>query len=783
MQNVSRQYKESMRGIGRNLGYIKATIGVVNSKAQENAHIDPGLNSLLYFSNATSPFTGEQVERPYAMPEEDFSRIDGTMYFLPESQSVGMSYYNNGAISEGILGSIYISFGGGARYDIKGLTIDFSDFYPVDFMVENDRRVLEYTGNNSRIWTTEDSFDGTSFIKITPITMVNGQGRLRIYKFSCGVTNTFVGDDIMDYNGKEFVSPISETLPSNDVSLTVKNYDLYYLPDNPESTIAYMEQGQEVKIAFGYDVDGKGNIEWLPERTSYLKTWKADESRAIFTATDIFDNMPGTYYKGRFRPEGISLYDLAVDVLEDAGIVNYFIDSYLHEVIVYNPMPVVGHGAALQIIANAGRCTISEDRQGRIHIQSSFIPDMEVTASNQAEWSKVENILSGSAKDGYANASRDFSVLDGSLLFLPEDNSKYLNTGYISESLWVEPKSDTVQNRLSFRLGGGLKAFDIGGHWEGEMPVITVTLEAVYTAFGFGITFRNTAPKKFVITTYREDDIVTNITVKDPRLTYYTDEPFMEFDKMEILFPEGYPESRVFVDNIIIGDATDYDLKRELLFTAPMSTRQNKIKDIIVTYNDYKQSSETVTVVSEEIFVPEEGYEYTAYFNNASYGLLAFVSCAESDSMSAQIVESSNHFAKMKFLGVPAGGAVASYSISGYEYLISEQKHSVHYNDSGEVKTWSNPLVSTAEHAADLEEWLAEYFLGDVEYEIDWRGDPAVDASDLFHLETKIGTVAIQGYENELSFNGAWRGHMKARKVVRRWDGKSRRRTGRRMTV
>lgn len=779
MQNVSRKYKESMMGIGRHRGYIKATIGIVNSKAQENAQIEPELNSLLYFSDVRSPFTGAQVELPYAMPEENFSRTDGTMYFPPEEGPM-KTYYNNGAVSEDILGSIYISFGG-TRYDIKGLTIDFSDCYPVDFLVENDRRVLEYSGNSSRLWTTEDSFDGTSFIKITPLKMVNGQGRLRIYRFSSGVTNSFTNDDIIDYSGTEFVSPISETLPSNDVSLTVKNYDLYYLPDNPESTIAYMEQGQEVKVSFGYDVDGNGNIEWLPERTSYLKTWKADESQAVFTATDIFDNMPGTYYKGKFRPEGISLYDLAVDVFADAGIENYFIDSYLHDVIVHNPMPVVGHGAALQIIANAGRCTISEDRQGRVHIQSSFLPDMVATANNQAEWSKVENILSGSAKDAYANASNDFSVLDGSLLFLPEDSSKYLNTGYASGSLWVEPKSDTVQNRLAFRLGGGLKAFDVGGHWEWEMPVITISLEAVYTAFGFGITFRNTAPKKFAVTTYRENDIVTEFTVKDPGLNYYTDEPFMEFDRMEISFPEGYPDSRVFVDNITIGDATDYDLKRRQLFSAPMATRQDKIKEIVVAYSDYKESAQAVTVASEEIYVPEEGYEYTAYFNNASYGLLAFVSC-ELDGVSAQIVDRSDHFAKMRFAGIPAGGIALNYSISGYEYMVGEQKYVMRYNDDGLVKEWSNPLVSTAEHAADLEEWLAEYFLGDVEYEMNWRGDPAVDANDLFHLETKVGTVTIRGYQNELTFNGAWRGNMKARKVVRKWRGKNRKRTGRRMT-
>ena len=35
MQNVSRAYKESMRGHIRNRGYIRATIGIFNQEAQK----------------------------------------------------------------------------------------------------------------------------------------------------------------------------------------------------------------------------------------------------------------------------------------------------------------------------------------------------------------------------------------------------------------------------------------------------------------------------------------------------------------------------------------------------------------------------------------------------------------------------------------------------------------------------------------------------------------------------------------------------------------------------
>lgn len=772
MQNVSRQYKESMRGRIRNRGYIRATIGIVNSEAQKKVQADTQRNDLLYISNLKQPFGGSVPDKIYAAPEENFTKLDGSMYFAPPEES-GYELYNNGLVSSEILGNIYIDFGG-EEFDIKGLTIDFGNCYPVDFVIETNSITRTYAGNQKRYWTTEDTFDKTTFFKISPAVMVNGQDRLRIYQFSCGVTNTFTNDDVISFSNKEYVSPIAETVPSVDTELTVKNYDMYYSPDNPESALAYMEVGQEVKVAIGYDVTDKGDIEWLPERKTFLKTWKADESQATFTSTDVFDYISGTYYKGKYRKEGISLYDLAADVFEDAGIFDYYIDGYLKEIMVNNPMPVVSHSAALQIIANAGRCILKEERGGRIRIQSSFIPQMWASANNQADFSHVENVLKNDVKDAYANASKDFSVLDGSLLFYPFDGQEILNTGYISESVWIEYSEPAVVRRLPFRLGTDLKEFKISGYWDGEMPTIVINLESAYTAFGININFRNTPPKEFYISTYREDELIDYTFVYEPDLNYYNNKAFIDFDRMEIVFTKGYPNSRVFVDNILIGDNTDYELSRNNeLLTAPVATRQTKIQGISVMFSDYKESVETISVVSEEILVPYNGYEYTTYFSNPSYGLAVFVNVdnkterAQSDLIYAEITESSNYYAKLKFTGIMQE-TIVRYSISGYEYTTEEQKYVKNYNKNGEIKTWNNPLVSTPEHAQMLEEWLATYFLGNVEYEIGWKGDPAVDANDVFLLETKVGTSYIRDYENSFDFSGGrWKGSIKARKVAR----------------
>lgn len=743
MQLVSKEYKEAMQLPFRNRAYIRVSIGVVNSDAQNNAVLDEE-TELTYYSDGKKPFDGYTVTKPYATAEQNFSKVDGSMYFLPK-ETDGYSFYNNGIVTNDILGSVYISFGGLVGLDIKGLTIDFGECYPTQFTIQSDSGTKSYE-NDKRLFTTEDAFDGSSYFVITPITMLGGQDRMRIYQMIFGIANTFSNDKVINCSLKDYVSPISETIPSMDASLTIDNQDLYYSPDNPESAIAYMEIGQEVKVSFGYDVTGNGDIEWLPETTSYLNTWSSDDVQAKFTATDRFYQLTDTYYKGLYSESGITLYDLALDVLNDAGIEDereYYIDPYLKRITVYNPLPAVKHSEALQIIANAGRCALYEDRANKIHLKASFVPDMQVSANNKTDYSSIENLLKDNQKDAYAIASNDFSLVDGSLFFMPKDGS-YKETGYVSNSI-----------------------ADADGNFT-ENPVITITLESGFTAFGMIMNFRNVAPQEFVIRTYYLSVLQDTYTVQNPDTEYITDYQFNDFDKMEIEFTKGYPNARITIDNILIGDVTDYRLTRTRdLMDNPTGTRQEKVKMISVKKTNYRESQEGFKeLITEKVTLTEE-MQHTVYFSIASYGFQASVK--DNSSIGVQIVDSSNYFATVKFSNATAGTEI-ELVIEGYEYVADESYYRVTHNPNGQEIEWSNPLISTDEQARDLEEWIATYYLGDVDYEISWRGDPRVEANDLFYLELKNREDAlIRSYQNELSFNGSWSGSMKARKVVMSW--------------
>ncbi|NBK92849.1 hypothetical protein D5278_12825 [bacterium 1XD21-13] len=756
MQKVSRAYKESMKRPLRNRAYIHISIGVINQDAQKTACADVPENAFTSYSSLSKPFNIYEIDSIYATAEQDFARTDGSMVFLPRNS--GDAVMNNGIVTERLLGSIEIRFGM-ADLNIRGLTIDFGEAYPTAFTIESDSGIREYTGNTLSLWSTEDVFTGVSFFRITPLSMVNGQGRLRIYKFLCGVGNVFTNKDVKSYSFKDYVSPISDRIPSQDMSLTVYNYSLRYNIDNPKSAIHFMELGQEIRVSFGYDVTGNGDIEWLESNEVYLKTWDADDKQAKFMATDTFDNRKGTYYKGRYRKEGITAYDLALDILEDMGLEEneYAVDPYLKGVLLYNPVPVVSHVEALQMLANACRCVLFQNRSRKIQIKSSFTPDMTASTNQQAIHSHVENVLGNGVRTSYAAAFRDFAKTDGSMIFLPRNREDFFDdTGYVSAAVCDE-----------------------NGEFE-ENPIVEIILESAYNSYGMGLSFRSVPPEEFIIRTYNDERLLNVLEVTGNEETEcILNQSFEDFDRMEIEFTKGYPNSRIALDRIGFGDVTDYILEYDMDLTAtPKGRKQEQLKSLSVIRTIYSESTkEAGQIYSEEMRISPEKYERVVYFNKASYEIsAAFVMEREGgetvygdtlpNGTRVRITESSDFYAKLCFDYVTAEQTI-QVVINGKEYQTNESRYAVQHNTIGEEKVWKNELIGTVRQAEELEQWLAEYYQAPIEYEVSYRGDPRVDANDLFFLELRNREQAmIRCYQNELKYNGAWSGKMKVRKVM-----------------
>ena len=105
-------------------------------------------------------------------------------------------------------------------------------------------------------------------------------------------------------------------------------------------------------------------------------------------------------------------------------------------------------------------------------------------------------------------------------------------------------------------------------------------------------------------------------------------------------------------------------------------------------------------------------------------------------------------------------------SISGHRYSIVTRYAVKELNERGKNITWNNPLVSDADTAQKLAEWLGEYYSAGVEYEYDTRGNPELDVGDIIFQDNDYRTnMKVSLYRSTLKFGGSLSGRVTTRRI------------------
>lgn len=741
MISMPNDYKQSMHDNTkrRNRSYMLVTIGVVNQAAQKDASVSESYGaSYSYLSNKIRLLNNYDVEYEYATFEQDWYKLDGTMLFPPRPEDAEY-LFNAGVVSKDILGSVCFRFG--QAYDIRGLTIDFGRCYPTSFSISNGNKTVTFTDNDQSYWTTEEIFDDTEYLLITPSAMVNGEGRLRIYKILMGIGISFENKKIKSSSKTEYMSPIMEELPAVDFTLTIDNKNRMFDVENKASAIHYLEVGQEVEVRYGYEITDGGPVTWMDGCVCDLADWEADDETMSFSAKDKIDALDDTYYRGLYHPEGISLYDLAVDVLTDAGLDErkYDLDQYLKTVTVRNPLPCVTHKECLQIIANAGRCKLYTDRKGIICIKAAFLtvvsPDrMQVQSESATEWSNLQSVVNGDVQYEYATLSKDHYRMDGTMYFLPR-NAPYLTAGFVSEAVADSSGNFAVNPRFS------------------------IILEAAAVYYSLKLNFASNPAQGVTIHTYYEGELKESYVVSgEIGKENLIEHEFPMFDTIEFEFTKGQPDSRIFVESVVFGDVTDYRMDYKVMTRTPKGKQMEKVARVDVIQSIYGPSDEEETIFQETIDVTDLD-EYTFYFSSPSYD----VSVA-ADGTGLTATDSSSYYVTVDLSGITGEKELI---VTGRAYVVANKRYSKQIGNTGTIEEWENPLISSDVLAELQAEWIGNYFANSIEYDISYRGEPRIDVGDIVFLENRyIDNLQIQIYEHRLSFNGALSGTVKARRAV-----------------
>ena len=738
MQKVSKAYKESMKSSLRERAYIMISFGLVNQEAQAKATVDNG--SYAYYSNKDNIF-GEHIDDTvYATLEEEFTKVDGSMFFLPRATEGG-GYYDTGIVSDKLISEarceVIISLNTIAT-DFKGLTINFGENYPVDFdIVGSTGQTIEFRGNTKSKWSTEEVLENTTYIKLVFYKMKNPQSRLRIYSIMFGYGLVYYNDSVMSSALDSYVSPIGADVPQFDFSVTLKNYDHYFNVDNPNSAINYLETGQEMDIMYGYQTPGSDTIEWIQGNHLWCSEWESDDNTATIRCQDIFRNMDGEYVKGLYSAAGKSYYALAEEILKDAGISEYYIDPRLKKLYSNNPIPRVKYKEALQIIANACRCVLTQSRDGKVQIKSNFMPSASIATNGEETYSNAANVLTDTPKVEYATLAGNYTPTDGTMFFLPRNGKAALTTGYVSKE-----------------ISGANGTFT-------KNPVVTITMEAIRAYYGLKLVFGTALPAAFTIRTYKGGEPVNEYPVEKDEIntTSIILRDFDDFDVMKIEFTKtAEPYNRIVLNYFSLSDVVDFTMNRRDMTSSPKAIKQELIKEVIVPCYTYQENNREENLVYEDIDVVAGEVE-TYYIQDPSYGYKVKLDEVEGK---ATVVAWSNYFVTIKF------NVTGSFKleVQGYRYKIVEKYATVSLNARGKTVKWKNPLISNTTMANELAAWLADYYTAGIEYEYDTRGNPELDATDIVYQENEFHDgMRVNIYRHTVNFKQAFSGRVTARRI------------------
>lgn len=738
MQKVSKAYKESMKSSLRERAYIMISFGLVNQEAQAKATVDNG--SYAYYSNKDNIF-GEHIDDTvYATLEEEFTKVDGSMFFLPRATEGGR-YYDTGIVSDKLVSEarceVVISLNTIAT-DFKGLTINFGENYPVDFdIVGSTGQTIEFRGNTKSKWSTEEVLENTTYIKLVFYKMKNPQSRLRIYSIMFGYGLVYYNDSVMSSALDSYVSPIGADVPQFDFSVTLKNYDHYFNVDNPNSAINYLETGQEMDIMYGYQTPGSDTIEWIQGNHLWCSEWESDDNTATIRCQDIFRNMDGEYVRGLYSAAGKSYYALAEEILKDAGISEYYIDPRLKKLYSNNPISRVKYKEALQIIANACRCVLTQSRDGKVQIKSNFMPSASIATNGEETYSNAANVLTDTPKVEYATLAGNYTPTDGTMFFLPRNGKAALTTGYVSKE-----------------ISGANGTFT-------KNPVVTITMEAIRAYYGLKLVFGTALPAAFTIRTYKGGEPVNEYPVEKDEIntTSIILRDFDDFDVMKIEFTKtAEPYNRIVLNYFSLSDIVDFTMNRRDMTSSPKAIKQELIKEVIVPCYTYQENNREENLVYEDIDVVAGEVE-TYYIQDPSYGYKVKLDEVEGK---ATVVAWSNYFVTIKF------NVTGSFKleVQGYRYKIVEKYATVSLNARGKTVKWKNPLISNITMANELAAWLADYYTAGIEYEYDTRGNPELDATDIVYQENEFHDgMRVNIYRHTVNFKQAFSGRVTARRI------------------
>jgi len=382
--------------------------------------------------------------------------LDGTFHLLPSNQEYSVGWWSATLCSGAgvFLAPPVLTITHAAR-TVESLLVvgdDKLDEYPTWFVVRlytaGDVLVHTEAVNTGSTVTWSLAIDPHDDIVKQTLTIARWSrpdSVAKIAQFFTMLEETYQDGDLFSIRvleEREFSQP---TIPQGNISsnvLTVRlnNIDDLFNAGNFNSRLyGYLLNNRAIRAWLGCDLHS-GVRHWFPLGTFYTRDWNAPEGEAWAEVTgyDMMDRLKQTEFSVSQVYENITLYDLAVIIMADAGLTSadWDIDAVLDTAaytIPYAWFNRMSHREALRRIAAAALGQVYCNRDGKIVLEVYVAPvaqpyDFEFYEGNYfdinhpLEWSQMINSVQARANPRVASAEQDI-CLDTEAFTVPGSSS------------------------------------------------------------------------------------------------------------------------------------------------------------------------------------------------------------------------------------------------------------------------------------------------------------------------------------------------------------------------
>jgi len=301
--------------------------------------------------------------------------------------------------------------------------------WPVDFEIRlyDDSDTLLYTEtvtDNTEIYWQKELFPGIAHVNKMELEVFRWSrpGRqVKIMEFFISLQETYEGEDIISLNLLEERESSQGDLPvgnisSNEIIIKLNNETRRFDAGNAISPLYnLLRPNRRIRAWLGIEKDNQER-EWVPLGVFWSGDWSVpeDDVYAQTTGRDRLEFLRRSEYVLEGVIPDMSLYDLAVDVLEDAGLTpeEYWIDEELQDyVIPYVKLEPQSHREVLRKIAEACLGQVYCDRHGIIRVEGTK-PVSEVYVAYANEFANIS--YPAQVTDGVYDPFAKIASLDGS---------------------------------------------------------------------------------------------------------------------------------------------------------------------------------------------------------------------------------------------------------------------------------------------------------------------------------------------------------------------------------